>query len=90
MYLPEWVLAGTRGEMVEALLVALANGGVDCVRVDASALVTLDAAGIGALLHVARIARESTGERPSLVHCSDALRNALAATAVLPLLFAVE
>ena len=87
LYLPEALVAETRGETVDALMKALAGGGLDRVRLNASALVTLDAAGIGALVRAARITREYTGDRPVLTHGSDAIIRALTVTAVLPLLF---
>lgn len=90
LYLPESLVAETRGQTVDALAEALAGGGLDRVRLDASALVMLDAAGIGALVRAARITREYTGDRPVLAHCSDAVASALRATAVLPLLFQLE
>jgi anti-anti-sigma regulatory factor len=90
VYLPESLVAATRGQMVEFLSADLVNGGLGRVRLDASLLITLDASGIGALVHAARITREYTGRRPILVHCADAMIDALTATAVLPLLFEIE
>jgi anti-anti-sigma regulatory factor len=84
VYLTESLVAETRRAMVDALSVALEREEVVSVRLDASALVTLDAAGIGALVRAARIAREHTGERLVLAHCSLAVVEALTATAVVP------
>lgn len=90
VYLSESLVAETRGAMVDALSVALEREEVVSVRLDASALVTLDAAGIGALVRAARITREHTGERLVLAHCSQAVVEALTATAVLPLVIGLD
>jgi anti-anti-sigma regulatory factor len=90
VYLPESLVAETRGAMVDALSLALERRGVASVRLDASALVTLDGAGIGALVRAARITREHTGERLVLAHCAPAVVEALTATAVLPLVIDLE
>lgn len=49
VHLPDTLVAGTRGQMVDALSAALEDGRVARVRLDASALAVIDAAGIGAL-----------------------------------------
>jgi hypothetical protein len=90
VHLPESVVVTTRGEVVDSTAAVLACGGVDRVRLDASDLVTLDAGGISALVRIARISREHTGERPLLAHCSPEIQEALTETAVLPLLLFLE
>lgn len=90
VHLPYSLVAQTRGAVVDALIAALEQGSIRRVRLDASALVNLDAAGIGALVRAARITREHVGERPVLARCSDRVVAALTATAVLPALMEVE
>lgn len=86
VYLPESLVGETRAAMMGALVAALSKGGIERVRFDAAALVTIDAAGIGALVRASRIAREHTGSRPVLTHFSDAIQAKLIETAVLPTL----
>jgi len=84
LYLPESLVVHTRGAMVDALSTALERKGVVSVRLDASALVNIDTAGISALVRAARITRERTGKRLVLARCSLEIVEALTETAVLP------
>jgi anti-anti-sigma regulatory factor len=88
VYLPESLVVATRADFVDTVAAALREG-VLRVRLDASTLATLDAAGIGALVRAGRMARGHTGEQPRLVHCPPDVIEALTETAVLPHLFHV-
>lgn len=60
------------------------------LRLDASATRSMDGAAIGMLARVVRLARDTTGQAPALLHPSDSIRGLLRAAMLLHFFEVVE
>lgn len=90
VHLPESLVVDNRKHVVDDVTAALRAAAANRLRLDASALTTVDMAGVGALVRVAQLAQASTGNQPVLANCCKALEHLLQETAVLPKLYVVE
>jgi anti-anti-sigma regulatory factor len=74
--LPASLVVENRTGLIDAVAANLESG-MERVRLDASELVDLDSAGLGALARVLRMAVEATGAPPQLVDASPEVRESM-------------
>lgn len=90
VHLPESLVVDNRKQVVDDVAASLQAAAANRLRLDVSALKTVDMAGVGALIRVAQLAQASTGNQPVLANCCKELEHLLQETAVLPNLYVVE